>query len=107
MRRETLLLVGDMRGAVVVTSVLFLQIFLLDGPGMIDGATLKTGRSMRRETILLVGGMRGAIVMTSLLFLQIFLLALPKFGFVATTVGYANHTIFTRIITYKSISKNT
>jgi hypothetical protein len=29
MRRETLLLAGDMRGAVVVTSVLFLRKFLL------------------------------------------------------------------------------
>ena len=74
---------------------------------MIDGATLKTGRSMRCKTLILVGDMRGVVVVTSVLFLQIFLLALLKFGFVATTVGYANHSIFTRIITYESILKNT
>jgi hypothetical protein len=45
---------------------------------MIDGATLKTGRSMRRETLLLVGDMRDAVVVTSVLFLQKILLALRK-----------------------------
>ena len=48
------------------------------GPGTIDGATLKTGRSMRCETLLLVGDMRDTVVVTSVLFLQEFLLALRK-----------------------------
>ncbi len=38
------------------------------GPGTIDGATLKTGRSIRRETLLLIGDMRDAVVVTSALF---------------------------------------
>jgi hypothetical protein len=48
------------------------------GPRTIDGATLKTDRSMLRETLLLVGGIRDAVVVTSALFLQEFLLALRK-----------------------------
>ncbi len=45
---------------------------------MIDGATIKTGRSMRHETLLLVGDMKDAVVVTSALFLRKFLLALRK-----------------------------
>ena len=47
-------------------------------PGMVDGATLKTGRSMHHKTLLLVGDMRDTVVVTSALFLQKFLLALRK-----------------------------
>ncbi len=82
------------------------------GPGMIDGATLKTGRSMRHKTLLLVGDMRGAVVVTSVLILRKFLLKLPKFGFVTYHGGNKSRRVceshdFTRIITYQSISKNT
>ncbi len=45
---------------------------------MIDGAMLKTGRSMRRKTLFLVGDMKDAVVVTSALFLQKFLLAFRK-----------------------------
>jgi hypothetical protein len=101
---------------------------------MIDGATLTTGRSMRHETLLLVGDMKDAVVVTSALFLLVtgrgkldaicwgqyedvgcLLCCWPLVVVVMTnlsknywsTVGYANHTIFTRIITYESISNNT
>ena len=45
---------------------------------MIDGAMLKTGRSIRHETLLLVGDMKDAVVVTSALYLRKFLLALRK-----------------------------
>ncbi len=45
---------------------------------MIDGVTLKPGRSMCHETLLLVGDMKDAVVVTSALFLRKFLLALRK-----------------------------
>ena len=45
---------------------------------MIDGATLKTDRSIRHETLLLVGDMKDAVVVTSALYLRKFLLALRK-----------------------------
>jgi hypothetical protein len=45
---------------------------------MIDGATLKTGRSIRHETLLLVRDIRDAVVVTSALYLGKFLLALRK-----------------------------
>ena len=48
------------------------------GPRTIDGATLKTNRSMRRETLLFVGDIRDAVVVTSAFFLQGFLLVLRK-----------------------------
>jgi hypothetical protein len=48
------------------------------GPSIIDGATLKTGRSMHRKTLLLVRDMRDAVVVTSEVFLRKFLLALRK-----------------------------
>jgi hypothetical protein len=48
------------------------------GLGTIDGATLKTDRSMRCETLLLVGDMRDTVVVTSAIFLREFLLALRK-----------------------------
>ncbi len=45
---------------------------------MIDGATLKTNRSIRHETLLLVRDIRDAVVVTSALYLRKFLLALRK-----------------------------
>ncbi len=45
---------------------------------MIDGATLKTDRSMHRKTLFLVGDMKDTVVVTSALFLLKFLLALRK-----------------------------
>ncbi len=45
---------------------------------MIDGAMLKTDRSMRRETLLLVGDMKDAVVVTSAIYLSKFLLTLRK-----------------------------
>ncbi len=45
---------------------------------MIDGAMLKTSRSMRHETLLLLGDMKDAVVVTFALFLRKFLLALRK-----------------------------
>jgi hypothetical protein len=47
-------------------------------PGMIDGATLKTGWNIRHETLLLVGDIRDAVVVTSVHYLRKFLLALQK-----------------------------
>ena len=47
---------------------------------MIDGAMLKTDRSMRRETLLLVGDMKDAVVVTSAIYLSKFLLALRKWN---------------------------
>ena len=48
------------------------------GPSTIDGATLKTDRSMSHEILLLVGNIRDAVVVTSAFFLQEFLLVLRK-----------------------------